>query len=204
MKQSAIFVTMVLILGSSCVPAAAVDARYPDWPCMQLKVPELSAAAIWSGPPIDNVGDAWQQVPGLQDLVARLAARRTPLDDAEKQIAGYLTGTEAEKQEKAKMLFAGLLGTLNEQRTQVMAGLERAYRKEKQLAETIRENTAKIRELQDSGEKDQAKLDALGRQIEWDTRIFEDRRKSMNYACEVPVTIEQRLFALSRAIQNSI
>ena len=38
----------------------------------------------------------------------------------------------------------------------------------------------------------------------WDTRIFEERRKTIGYACEVPVLIEQRLFALARMIEQSI
>jgi hypothetical protein len=40
--------------------------------------------------------------------------------------------------------------------------------------------------------------------IEWDTRVFEERRKTINFVCEVPVVIEQRLFALARAIQQSL
>ncbi len=40
--------------------------------------------------------------------------------------------------------------------------------------------------------------------IEWETRLFEDRRKTTTFACEVPIEIEQRLFALSRAIQNTL
>ncbi len=194
----------VLALLGSVMPSMALDKRYPDWPCKQLKVPVLSPAAIWSGPPIDTVGNAWEEAPGLPDLVARLAARRTPMAEAEKEIADYLTGTAQEKQEKAKLLFAGLLETLNIQRTQVMNGLERAYRKQKEFAETIRGETDKIRQPQDSSSQDQAQIEELGRQIEWGTRIFEDRRKTMSFACEVPIEIEQRLFALSRAIQGGL
>ena len=35
----------------SVTPSMALDKRYPDWPCKQLKVPVLSPAAIWAGPP---------------------------------------------------------------------------------------------------------------------------------------------------------
>ncbi len=204
MKRTLIIGAALACLGSVWSPARALDKRYPDWPCRQLKVPVLSSAAIWAGPPIDKVGNAWEEAPGLRELVGRLAARRTPMAEAEKEIAAYLTGTPEEKQEKAKLLFAGLLETLNTQRTQVMNGLERAYRKQKEFAETIRKETEKIRQLQDLATPDQAQVEELGRQIEWETRIFEDRRKTMSFACEVPVEIEQRLFALSRAIQNSL
>ena len=202
--RTAAFAAAFLGVGALWSPGFALDKRYPDWPCRQLKVPTLSAAAIWAGPPIGDVGNAWEDTPGLRELVARLAARRTPMSEAEKDIASYLTGAPAEKQEKAKLLFAGLLDTLNAQRTQVMNGLERSYRKQKQFAETIRENTNKLRELQDAGNADPAKIEELGRQIEWDTRIFEDRRKTTTFACEAPIEIEKRLFALSRAIQNAL
>ena len=203
MKYTFAAVAALMLLGS-VAPGFALDKRYPDWPCRQLKVPVLSPAAIWAGPPVDTVGNAWEQAPGLPDLVARLAARRTPIAEAEKDIAAYLTGTPEEKQEKAKLLFAGLLDTLNTQRTQVMNGLERAYRKQKEVADNLRGEIDKLRSLQDAPNADQAQIEDLGRRIEWETRIFEDRRKTTSFACEVPIEIEQRLFALARAIQGAL
>ncbi len=32
----------------------AADPRYPDWPCAQAKVPEISLAAVWNGPTLDE------------------------------------------------------------------------------------------------------------------------------------------------------
>src|SRR6516164_5286834 len=86
----------------------AADPRFPDWPCNQIKVPEISVAAVWTGPSIDDVENAWEEDATIRDLVARLAARRTPLDDAQKAIADVITGGESERQKKAKLIFAGL------------------------------------------------------------------------------------------------
>src|SRR5262249_58723045 len=33
----------------------AADPRFPDWPCNQIKVPELSVAAVWGGALYDDV-----------------------------------------------------------------------------------------------------------------------------------------------------
>lgn len=184
--------------------ARATDARNPDWPCAQIKVPEVSAAAVWSGPPIDDVGAAWQQDGAIREAVARLAARRTPLAEAEQLIATLVTGSSAEKQRKAKLLFAGIFETLNHQRSEVMAGIERFTRRQRELADRIRGNTMSLRELQNKGSTDSARLDELGNAIAWDTRIFEDRRHTTRYVCEVPTLIEQRLFALGRAIQQRL
>ena len=185
-------------------PGMAADKRYPDWPCMQLKVPELSLTAVWSGPPIDEVERTWAIDPQVAELVQRLAARRTSMEDAQKLIVDFVTGSPADKQRKVVTLFSGLFDTLNRQRVDVMNGLERLSRSQKQLAELIRSNTIKFRELLDSADHDETALQELSRQIDWDTRIFEDRRRSTTYACEVPVEIERRLFALGRAIQMTI
>ncbi len=184
--------------------ALAADPRFPDWPCAQIKVPEISIAAVWAGPSIDDVGNAWEEDPTMRDYVARLSARRTSLDDAQKAISDFITGNAAERQKKAKLIFSGLFKTLNHERSEVMNGIERFFRQQKAFAENIRAETLQLRNLQDAADRDQGKADELANRIDWDTRIFEERRKTIGYVCEVPVLIEQRLFALARTIQQSL
>jgi hypothetical protein len=193
----------ILFGGPLVSPGQAADPRYPDWPCVQAKVPEISLAAVWDGPPIERVADTWQNDPQIKDLVTRLAARRTPMEDAQTTIAQFLTGDAASKAEKGERLFAGLFETLNSERTAIMNGLERLARSEKALAAQIRSDTSALHELQDNSPPDQSKIDELATRVEWNTRIFEERRQSIRYACEVPVIIEKRLFALSRLIQQA-
>jgi len=180
------------------------DPRYPDWPCMQPKVQELSAAAMWSGPSIADVGNSWQDDSKVRELVEMIAARRTPLDTAQKAITDFMTGNPPEKERKAKQVFAGVFDTLGDQRREVMEGLERVSRKEMDLAEKIKSDVANLRELQDKPDADQSEIKNLGSEIEWSTRVFEDRRKTIRYVCEVPTTIEQRMFALARSIQQNL
>jgi hypothetical protein len=188
---------------ASSVAAYAADPRYPDWPCVQAKVPELSVVAVWDGPPIDKVGDAWKDDPKLRDLVVRLAARRTSLEDAQKAAGDFVSATGADKTERAKLLFAGVFAELNQQRVEVMDGIDRIAHKEKELAETVRSDRAELGTLQDSQNPDQHKIDELSNRLQWGTRIFEERRKTIRYVCEVPTAIERRLFALGRAIAQA-
>lgn len=183
-------------------PAFALDPRYPDWPCQQLKVPGISVASVWTGPSIEGIDKADPSDPRQSEIVARLAARRTPMEDARKLIADFVVGTNDEKQQKAKSLFAALYSRLNAQRDEVMNGIERFSRKQKAMAEQIRGETRQMRELQDKPDADQAQSDELANRLSWQTRIFEDRRKSTSYVCDVPVLIEKRLFDLGSAIQN--
>ena len=194
----------IVLIACMARPAFALDPRYPDWPCQQLKVPEISIASVWTGPSIESIDSAKTTDPKETELVSRLAARRTPIEEARKMIADFMVGTRQEKQEKAKRLFAALYSTLNAQRDQVMSGIERFSRKQKAMAEGIREKTQKMREMQDRPNADPAQNDELANQLSWETRIFEDRRKTTSYVCEVPVLIEKRLFELASAIQGDL
>jgi hypothetical protein len=197
-----LFTTAMLCAGARL--AAAADPRYPDWPCVQAKVPELSIAAVWDGPSIEQAQKVWQDDPAIGNFVGRLAARRIPIEEAQRNVEDFLAATGAAKAETGVLLFAGLFETLNHQRTEVMNGLERLQRRQKGLADHIKSEVASLRELLDKSEQDHAKIDELNSGIEWSTRIYDDRRKSVSYACQVPVIIERRLFALGRTIRQGM
>ncbi|SCB48584.1 hypothetical protein GA0061099_1010162 [Bradyrhizobium yuanmingense] len=199
-----VLVTSVLVLAVASTTAHAADPRYPDWPCTQAKVPEISLAAVWGGPPLDDVQNKWKDDAKISALVAKLAARKTPLDDVEKLVKEFLAGSAADKTANAKLLFAGLFDTLNAQRSQVMNGLERVSRKQRDAADKIREEAIQLQALQGATPRDEAKVQALSNELIWKTRIFEDRNKVVRFVCEVPTSLDQRLFALGRVIQQEM
>ncbi|MBR0694766.1 hypothetical protein [Bradyrhizobium lablabi] len=183
--------------------ALAADPRYPDWPCAQAKVPEISLAQVWAGPPLDDAGSKWKDDPKINALVTRLSARRIPLEEAQKEITEFLSSA-ADKATAGRLLFAGLFDTLNAQRASVMNGLERVMRKQRNAVEKIRSDTLELQALQGATPPDQPKIDELGNQLVWETRIFEDRRRVVKFVCDVPTAIDQRLFALGRTIQQEL
>jgi len=199
-----IAIAATLAVTVSAEACLAADPRYPDWPCVQAKVPEISLAAVWAGPPLDDAAGKWKNDARVSALVSKLGARRTPLDEAQKAITEFLASAAAEKARAGVLLFAGLFDTLNAQRSSVLNGLERVTRKQREAADKIRSDTLALQALQDASPPDQAKVDELGNQLVWETRIFEDRRRVIKFVCEVPTAIDQRLFALGRTIQQEI
>ena len=115
-----------------------------------------------------------------------------------------LTGAGNDKVKAGKLLFSGLFDTLNAERSSVMNGLERVMRKQREAADKVRSDTIALQAMQSAASPDQSKVDELSNQLLWETRIFEDRRRVVKYVCEVPTTIDQRLFALGRVIQQEI
>jgi hypothetical protein len=199
-----IAIAALFVVAASTDFCMAADPRYPDWPCVQAKVPEISLAAVWAGPPLDDATDKWKNDPKVAALVPKLAARRMPLEEAEKTIVEFLAGSAADKTTKGKLLFAGLFDTLNAQRSSVLNGLERVTRKQREAADQVRATTLALQALQGASPPDQPKIDELSNQLVWEARIFEDRRRVITFVCEVPTTIDRRLFALGRVIQQEM
>jgi hypothetical protein len=193
----------LLALAASAGVCFAADPRYPDWPCTQAKVPEISLAAVWAGPPLDDVQSKWKDDANISALVEKLAARRTPLEEAQKAITEFMASA-ADKATAGKLLFAGLFDTLNAQRSSVMNGVERVTRKQREQADKIRADAQALQALQEASQPDQSKIDQLSNHLHWETRIFEDRQRVLKFVCDVPTTIDQRLFALSRTIQQEM
>jgi hypothetical protein len=203
MKMTVAALGAALIYIGPC--GAQADPRHPDWPCHQLEVQTLSVAAFWNGPPIDGVGDAWRNDQAVSDLVLKISARRTPLPDAEKAAAAFVTGSPDEKRTKAKLLIAGVFATLNGERTQVVSGIKRFATRQKELRDKISTELAAMRADQGTTSgSGNAGTDKLGEQIAWDTRIFDERRHTISYVCEVPSVIEQRLGGIARAVQGKL
>lgn len=194
----------LLALAATSTAARAADPRYPDWPCTQAKVPVISLAAVWAGPELGDAETKWKDDTKITALVSKLSARKTPLDEAEKSVKEFLAASAADKTANAKLLFAGLFDTLNAQRSQVMNGLERVSRKQREAADKIREESLELQALQGATPRDETKVEALSNDLIWKTRIFEDRHKVVRFVCEVPTMIDQRLFALGRVIQQEM
>ena len=182
----------------SCGAAWGADA---DWPCVQPKMAELTPAQMWAGPPLEDAGD-WRDDAAVAALVPKLVARRTSLEDAAAAIERFAESAGPDKDKRLTRLFAGVFERINAERSRVVAGIERYARKQKALADRIRQEEAALR-AKPGATADRTAQD-LETQLRWDTRIYEERLQALAYVCESPVILEQRAFALAREIQNHL
>lgn len=189
---------LATLIALSPTVAIAAEADSPDWPCVQRKVPTLTPAAVWTGPAFEDGAVDWSADQEVADLAVRLSQRRLPEEDAEAQIEEFAAGLSPDERERRMtLLFAGLFDTMNDERSDVIEGIERYARGLKEMAAEIRRETAR---LPDAATAAGAASDPQRTDLDWRTRIFNERRQSLTYVCEVPRLVEQRLFALGRAI----
>jgi hypothetical protein len=194
--------TIVSLLGAAGLSPGALAAagEDPEWPCVQRLVPEIAPAVIWSGPPIDSV--AAEPSPAIDQLAGELAARRVPLAEAEAQVGAFADTLAPEhKHEQLTHLFARTLEIINRDRTSIIQGIKKYARGERALAEAITEKNERLSALPTDQVLERETLIA---ERDWDIRIYDDRRGSLPYLCEQPVLLEQRAFALARAIAGHL
>ncbi|MDH2328893.1 hypothetical protein QCN27_18760 [Cereibacter sp. SYSU M97828] len=185
----------ILIAMLIATPALAAPEG-GDWPCIQRRVPHLSLAQVWAGPLPDEATTALAKTPEVQAIAAHIALRRTPMPEVEAVIADYPGDLTA--------LYVATFDHINLARDRVMSGITRYANKQTALDVAIKEKRADFERLSAADPPDYDAIDVAEAEIDWSTRIFLDRQQSLTYVCETPVILEQRAFAIGRAVAARI
>ena len=189
------------LLAASITAASGAAGQDPDWPCMQRKVPELSLAQIWTGPDLPDASRNWAGDKEIAALVTELSARRVPLEEAQAEIRDFEGGLPGDgARDRMTMLVRGLFDHMNAERSQIISGIARYARKQRDLADTLRKEASDLDAMRAKPGADANEIASRTDRLTWETRIFDERVKSLTYVCEVPTLIEQRLYALARTI----
>lgn len=176
-------------------PARAAMPSDPDWPCMQLKVSELTLASAWGGAPLEPYLESWSANAAVAELARRVAQRRMPPDVAEHDIRAVADAAGPARRETLLAVMAGVFSTLADKRRVVVAGLDQFGRRQKELAGQLRADIATLRGA------DPAQAAATQQKVEWSMRVFDQRRQALSAACDVPNCIERRLYVIAHIIQ---
>jgi septal ring factor EnvC (AmiA/AmiB activator) len=192
---------LVLTVACSVTPVLAATGEDPEWPCAQRLVPQLAPAVMWPGPPVHSTDGAAAN-PLIDELATELAARRVPIEQAKVQVGDFAqTLADQQRDEQLTRLFARTLEIINHDRSSIIQGIKKYVRGQRALAENITEKNERLSALP---KENVAERDALTAERDWDVRIYDDRAKSLTYLCDQPVVLEQRAFALARAIASHL
>jgi hypothetical protein len=202
--RSLLLALISLIFANAATAQAQQQQSQSDWPCRQVRVPELAVASVWTGPPLDDAMKHWRDDQTIADLVTRLSQRRTPIDEAERLVAQFAQAAGDKHKARLTTLFAGVYERMNDERHDVVNGLDRFGRRLKDMAEKAREETQTLRDLQDQKPPDAEAIRKASEALQWRLRLFEEQRRMVGYVCESPALIEQRFGALARAIQQAM
>ncbi|MFN3279280.1 MAG: hypothetical protein ACK41Y_12900 [Paracoccus hibiscisoli] len=194
-------IRITLALALLAGPAFGAAGTDPDWPCIQRKQPNLSMGQVWTGPLPDEAAQALVRDPQIARLAERLEQRRLPLDQAEAEIADF--AAEA-SQAQLVALMQAIFDRIDSDRGALIGGIARYGQSQLDLSLRIEERRARMAALEAADPPDFDAIDAEEKALDWEQRIFTERQQSLTYVCETPVILEQRVFALGRAIAGHL
>jgi hypothetical protein len=181
---------------------AAPRAQDPDWPCQQLLVPKLAAAAYWNGPSLDGLGD-WHADPAIAKLVEELAPRRVSTAEGLTAIGAFARSLPSDDRRRLGLLFLGLLDESNRERAELIVKLEEIGRRQRELSLLVTRLATALDAIPPdaTGETAARRVD-LQQRHDFTAQNFEATQRTIRYACETPVALDARLGAWARALQE--
>ena len=201
--RRAVIVIAIMIASAVRAAAQAGVKTDPDWPCQQIKTPTFSLASVWAGPKLDLNSQSWRNESDVADLAAKMAQRRVPIADVESAITDLKAKAGPDADAKVLSSFAAAFEDLSQQRSQIIDGLVRFGRKQRALAERIRAENEAVQKSADQNHDSQAPPGGDGQErLQWDIRVFDERRQTIGYVCEAPTLIEQRIGEIARSVQK--
>ena len=185
-------------------PGAAAAFGDENWPCVQRKVEHLSWGQMWTGPALPETPQ-WRQDDQLAELVPLLTARGVALEELAPLVEALEASETETRAERLTRLFARAFQEIDNERYAIIGGISRFAEKHRGLSEQIdtkREEAQKLLARAEATDDNDAwdAYEVLEDEIFWDTRIYQDRQRSITYVCESPVLLEKRAFAVAQMI----
>jgi hypothetical protein len=174
----------------------------PDWPCVQVFVPTLSAASIWDGPPVDDYLKTWTENRDVAAVATRAVSRSVPDDEATQAVDSFAEGVKGDQEKTLTMLFAGIFDEANRTRSKAIDGIRRFSSAQQEQLRNMNATIGELERARAQTPQDAARVKELTEQLAWQRRIIEERQRSLGALCEQPVIIERRLGTLARTIAS--
>ena len=170
----------------------------PDWPCVQPLVATLTTGAYWSGAPA--AGD-WRADPKVAAIVASAAPRRTPIDDALRQISAFADSVPpAARPDTLAEVFQGLVDETNVERARLIVRIKEQARRQRMLSRSVTDLASEWR----AAPADSPQAADIQQRRDFATRAFQEAQRTIRYACEIPASLDARLGQFARTLQERL
>jgi len=178
------------------------------WPCDQVYNPDLNLSAIWQGPSIESsLKDWWKDDDVIEyvNILAQPTLNETEGEAIIEEFAKKYTYLglikKGEQKDKLINLFAGLYQKAKDRRARQYKGIVKFVDRQESLRKAIGESSKLIRKYRkEKLDKKNQKFKSANSQLEWNTRVFDQRTRLTEFVCEEPVLNTQRLGYQARKI----
>lgn len=185
------------------------------WPCIQGYVPDMSLATVWPELDVNTIveigaydNNASEELRELRQEVVDLSL---PQQDLNILINNYLllsSSPSVSKSDFNESLYLHFFEHVQKNRHKAIKGIIRYAKRQEIMSQSIEKRRATIERYQNnivdenSSRDIKSDLEQLKIDQTWETRLFLEREKKLNYLCELPVKLEQRIFFIARLLNQ--
>ncbi len=161
----------------------------PDWPCVQRKVPIISPAQVWDGPPIDGIKEF---DPSIRDLTEVLESRRVshPRMPRRRSRSSPPSSRRPSATRSSPSCSPACWTKINTDRQFVMAKVEDFQKRQKGRAAELEREGQKLAEkgiaATDELLPTETKLTPEQQEYNWNARIFQERQQNLTHGVRDP------------------
>jgi len=180
-------------------PAPAQPQSDPDWPCIQVLVPEVVPAVVWPEPIPAAIADTWRNDAHVLELANTLADLDAVADTNREAIQAFAEAAPSEQrtQHLSRLAF-GIVATVNQRRSKYIDGIKRYTRQQIAIAEQIEATLNELAE-QSTTADNPAKVETM-ETLRWHERLYDQRERAIRSLCERPVQLEETLSDVMREL----
>ena len=184
--------------------SAEAQMADPEWPCIQVFVPEVMLAVQWPNFLEDSEMGLWKEDPTIASLARRLG-EIDEFTDVERELIGEFAESipEVDRSDVLNKLADGVVEVTNKRRSLFMKGIKKYTRQQISISKQLEEKLNLVAALEKkSDESSKKQLAELEENLHWHQRVYDQREQSIISLCERPVEIEEHLSGVMRELAS--
>jgi len=180
----------------------AAQQRDPEWPCIQVLVPEIAIGVYWPRAIDEALLGTWEADESLSALAQKLSDLDDFTDTERRLIADFVESVPADSRAETLDKLADSIVTLtNQRRRHYIEGIKRYTRQQISIAEQIESRLNQLAELEaGSGAESLAGKADIEETLRWHERVYDQRERLIGTLCERPVKLEENLSRVLREL----
>ncbi|MBX2885640.1 MAG: hypothetical protein KTR32_37135 [Granulosicoccus sp.] len=189
----------ILMLPGSVLYAQNTD---PEWPCIQVLVPEIVSAVYWPEIIDESLQGRWKEDNDERALAEKLADLEK-LTDVERELIQEFAESipEDERLEKLNILADGIVTAANYRRARFINGIKRYTRQQIAIAAQIEDTLNQLADIEgNTDEETNASRLEIEETLRWHERVYDQREHALLSLCERPVELEEVLSEVLREL----
>ena len=196
------FIKYYLILVYFLAIPVQAQMSDPEWPCIQVLVPEIVPAVVWPMVIDESLTGTWKQDESLVAMVDQLSDLNGWTDSERELIARFVESIpENDRVITLNRLADGIVTQVNQRRAQYIRGIKRYTRQQIAISKQIELTLNQLGDLERQSDSQSVAGQAeIKETLKWHERVYDQRESSIKSLCEIPVELEEKLSRVLREL----